>query len=372
MIFALLAICAFAQQPDHFSQQPDQGLAEALRIHQSGDIRAALPLYREYLMAHPESVDGLANYGAALAHEGRFDEAIAQYGKALTIEPGNPQVLLNLALSYYKTGRYTQAKDRFESVVPRLQPYSPPHRQISFLLADCDIRLGRYKAAVELLDPWDQKSPDDMALAYLLGTALLKDKQLDRGAKVIDRIMRKGETAESRLLMGTAKLNSLDFTGARDELQKAAELNPALPEVHASLGLALLGLSQADAAAAEFRKELDVDPNNFAAVFQLAILAKQEQRFEESRKYLARSLSLRPGDPAVLYQSATVDIASGKLDEGCRELEGLVKLSPDFTEAHVSLAGVYYRLKRKEDGDRERALVRRLTAEAQSRQPAAK
>jgi len=38
----------------------------------------------------------------------------------------------------------------------------------------------------------------------------------------------------------------------------------------------------------------------------------------------------------------------------------------------VSLAGVYYRLKRKEDGDRERALVRRLTAEAQARQPAAK
>src|SRR5207344_1603576 len=97
----------------------------------------------------------------------------------------------------------------------------------------------QYKAAVELLDPWDQKSPDDMALAYLLGTALLKDKQLDRGAKVIDRIMRKGESAESRLLMGTAKLNSLDFTGARDELQKAADLNPALPEVHASLGLAL-------------------------------------------------------------------------------------------------------------------------------------
>jgi len=256
--------------------------------------------------------------------------------------------------------------------LPRLEPFSPANHQTSLLLADCDIRLGQYKAAVELLDPWDQRSPDDMALAYLLGTALLKDKQSDRGAKVLDRILRKGESAESRLLMGTARLNTLDFAGARDELQKATELNPKLPEVHGSLGLALLGLSQADTAAAEFRKELEVDPNNFVAVFQLAILAKQNQRFEESRKYLARSLSLRPGDPAVLYQSATVDIASGKLAEGCRELEDLVKLSPDFTEAHVSLAAVYYRLKRKEDGDRERALVRRLTAEAQARQPAAK
>ena len=42
---------------------------------------------------------------------------------------------------------------------------------------------------------------------------------------------------------------------------------------------------------------------------------------------------------------------------------------PQFTEAHVSLATVYYRLKRKEDGDRERALVRKLTDEAQATQP---
>jgi len=43
-----------------------------------------------------------------------------------------------------------------------------------------------------------------------------------------------------------------------------------------------------------------------------------------------------------------------------------VKDFPNFTEAHVSLATVYYREKRKEDGDRERAIVDRLTTEKQS------
>jgi hypothetical protein len=42
-----------------------------------------------------------------------------------------------------------------------------------------------------------------------------------------------------------------------------------------------------------------------------------------------------------------------------------VKNAPNFTEAHVSLATVYYREKRKVDGDRERAIVDRLTAERQ-------
>jgi hypothetical protein len=38
----------------------------------------------------------------------------------------------------------------------------------------------------------------------------------------------------------------------------------------------------------------------------------------------------------------------------------------------VLLATTYYRLKRKEDGDRERALIDKLTAENQAKQPGAK
>jgi cytochrome c-type biogenesis protein CcmH/NrfG len=55
--------------------------------------------------------------------------------------------------------------------------------------------------------------------------------------------------------------------------------------------------------------------------------------------------------------------------EAARLLEALVSESPAFVEAHVSLATAYYRLKRKEEGDRQRAIVAKLSAEAQARQP---
>ena len=53
-------------------------------------------------------------------------------------------------------------------------------------------------------------------------------------------------------------------------------------------------------------------------------------------------------------------------------LEGLIKESPQFLEAHVSLALTYYKLKRPEDSKRERAIVQKLTAEEQAKQPGAK
>ena len=46
-------------------------------------------------------------------------------------------------------------------------------------------------------------------------------------------------------------------------------------------------------------------------------------------------------------------------------------IDESLAEAHVSLATAYYRLKRKEDGDRHRAIADRLTAEAQAKQPGA-
>jgi len=362
LIFALVLSAAAVWA----GQKPEEILKDAIARHQAGDIEAAIRLYREYLTAGPPSALILSNLGAALAHQGRYAEAIAEYENALRLEPRNPQVLLNLALAYYKTGRTAEARDRLEEV-----RQVAPGYQVTLLLASCNNRLGDYKKVIALLEPLEKEKPEDPAVNYLLGSALLHDKQTDRGAAVIDRILRKGESAEARLLLGTAKLNASDYAGARADFLKALELNPQVPDGHASLGLALVSLGEAGAAADAFRKELEVDPLNFTAAFQLALLEKKARHFEEASALLKRCLDLRPGDDAIRYQMATGDLATGKLDSARETLEDIVKKNPSFTEGHVSLATVYYRLNRREDGDRERALVRQLTAEAQKKAAAA-
>jgi hypothetical protein len=42
--------------------------------------------------------------------------------------------------------------------------------------------------------------------------------------------------------------------------------------------------------------------------------------------------------------------------------------APDLVDVHVQLATAYNRLKRKDDADRERAIIDRLNAEAQAKQ----
>jgi len=356
---ALLACWLSAQTPD-----PEKILQQAMALHQAGDIDGAIRQYREYLAQRPQSLEARSNLGAALARAGRFDEAIAEYNHALEKSAGNPQVLLNLGLAYYKTARFAEAAPRLEAALS-----IAPNRQAAWLLADCEIQLGDYKKAIERLAPYEKESAGDPAFNYLYGTALIRGQQAERGAAVIDRILRQGDSAEARLLLGTTKMFANDYAGALPDLKKAVERNPRLSEAHAYYGEALLRTGDQAGAALEFRKELELNPGNFMSNLQLGVVTRQDRDYAASRRHLERALRSRPDDPGVRYQLATIDLASGNVEGARRTLEKLIAESPQFTEAHVSLATVYYRLKRKEDGDRERAIVQKLTDEAQAAQP---
>ena len=58
----------------------------------------------------------------------------------------------------------------------------------------------------------------------------------------------------------------------------------------------------------------------------------------------------------------------GKADEARVILEQLLAEVPDYEVGHVTLARCYYRLKRKEDGDRESAIAERLRQQRQERE----
>jgi tetratricopeptide (TPR) repeat protein len=353
-----------AQQPP----APDAVLRRAIELHQAGDIPGAIAAYRAYLEQAPKSVMARSNLGAALSKAGRYEDAIGEYRQALDLEPRNLPIRVNLGLAYYKTSQISAAAEELAKAVEQ----QPSNRQALFLLADCDLRLGENKKVIELLAPLEKESPNDKALVYLLGTALIRDNQPARGQVLVDRILREGESAEARLLLGTTKMNAQEFAEALVDLKKAAELNPRLPDVFSYYGLALLATGDVAAAAGAFRKELESDPNDFVSNLQLGVLFKQDQRYDEASSSFERALRIRPGDPGVRYQLATLDLTIGNIEQARSKLERLIKETPNFVEAHVSLATVYYRLKRKADGDRERAIVLKLNAESQASQPGAK
>jgi len=359
----LCASYAFAQTP----QSPQELLKQAVAAQQAGNLDDAIRGYRNLLEQYPNIALIRSNLGAALAAKGEYANAIAEYERALKTEP-NPQVRLNLALAHYKAGDIPSTVNTLQQVRKEL----PSNMQAVTVLADCYLKLGENQNVVDLLTPIQQAHPDDPSFTYLLGTALVRSGQTNKGEVIIDKILRDGDSAQARLLMGTTKLMVRDFSGARDDFQKAVEMNPNLPDVYAYYGLALLTTGDQAGAKTAFQRELATDPNNFDANLRMGVLLRQDEDNDTALKYFDHALQVRPGDPGVRYQIAVVELSKGELDQAQRDLEALVKQSPNFTEAHVSLATVYFREKRKDDGQRERAIVAKLNAAKQADEPAVK
>ncbi|MDR3718023.1 MAG: tetratricopeptide repeat protein [Bryobacteraceae bacterium] len=363
-------LCLLTALPG-LAQTPDQVLlSHAVELHQKGDFGGAIAAYEKFLKAHPEAAAVRSNLGAALVHEGRLSDAIREYTTSLATDGSNAQVRLNLALAYYKAGEISKAAQELERVRAAFPAGSAELNRVLLLLADCAMRQGNDKRVIEILDPVVAADPGNLGALFLLGTALLNDKQEDRGAEMIDRIVRQGDRAESHMLVALTQMRLNVKKAAMDEVDRALALNPNLAEAHEVKGRILFTNSDLAGAERSFRKAIALDPNSFASLLFLGTLMRQQSRLDDARQFLERALRIRPNEVRARYQYAVLESDEDKDDSAVRILEALVRDLPGFTEAHRSLSTVYFRVGRPADGKREREIAEKLDAATQAKDQA--
>ena len=372
-IRASLVACAMLAPASQVVGQDDveRAFARATELHESGNIEGAIRGYQAILNSHPERADVRSNLGAAYSRLGRYEDAIEPYQKALALDSRNQTIRFNLALAYYKAALFTEAAGELAPFLAAVPQNLPEKMNSVLLLADCQVRLGEYKKTIELLSPVADADPNNRAVAFLLGSALIGDGQVNRGEVLIDRVFHDEDSAEAHMLLGSVLLVADDGHGAIKEFERAIQLNSKLPTLRAWYGRALMRMGDSEKAKAAFNGELADNPHDFDANLYLGILLRQGKSYTEAFDYLSHAVRLRPRDQYARYHLSAVYAALGKPNEARPLLEGVVKEYPDFIEAHALLASVYYRLNRKQDGDREKAIVQKLNDDQQAKQPGA-
>jgi len=320
------------------ASSPEDALEHAMELQQAGDLAGAVQGYREFLATHPNEMAVHSNLGVLLSRLGRFDEAVTEHRKALDLAPGNPDIILNLGLAYYKSGRIPDAAREFS----KARQIAPDNQQVTLLLADCQLQMGQNQNVIALLQPVEERNPNDLAIAYLLGTALIRDHRVEEGQQLVDRILRNGDSAEGRFLLGSQMFAAGDFPGAVKQLASALELNPNLPGLASLYGQALLNTGDPDAAATAFQKELASNANDFAANLYLAEIFIARKKWAEAEPLLASAQRVRPDSVAAKQDLARLTAHDEKLDnEGsAQEAKGARgprpgDLAPEFSVIKV-------------------------------------
>ncbi|MBZ5561487.1 MAG: tetratricopeptide repeat protein [Acidobacteriia bacterium] len=365
-VAALLLLAALVPRAA-YPQAADEAMAiaqRAVQLQQAGDYPAAVDAYRAFLKLRPNEPAARSNLGAALVKLGRYDEAIEEYREAEKLLPGDPRIGMNLALAYEKSGRVREAAEKLTA----LHAGAPQEKQITLLLADCELQSGEYDQVISLLQPVERENPSDLAAAYMLGTALIRTRHTAEGQVLLDKILRNGDSAEARFLVGTQSFESGDFPAAVKELARAVELNPKLPQLQSYYGLALLNTGDPVGAVAALRSELAQNPNDYSsnlALGQILIVSKQ---YAEATPRIEAALRRRPDSIEAGLALGECLSGMGKLQDARIRLEAVTRAVPASLEAHRELLSVYTRLRMKSQAARERALVDRLEREAATKE----
>ena len=359
----IFTLAGYALQVSSEEKSPESLYRDADAAYDHGDIQQAIHLYEQLIKVEPDSVAARTNLGVALARVGRYRDAVTQYEEALKRAPSSPVVRLNLALAWYKQAEFDKAAAELE----RLRANDKKNRQSLYLLADCYLRLGRNRDAVMLLQPVYDAGPDDRAVDFALGMALIRDGQIQQGEAIIDRVMKTGNRNEVELLLGAAQLAAHDSKNAALTIDRALESSPNLPGGWSLYGRALLDSGDRRGAKTAFQKALQVDANDFEANLYLGGMLRYDGQTAEAEPYLAKALLLRPNSVEALFQTGMLKLANGKLEDSLSELEQVEHQSPDFQEVHVQLALLYARLQRSSDSERERAIVIQLNEKARQK-----
>jgi tetratricopeptide (TPR) repeat protein len=334
---------------------------EALRLQRAGDCPRAVERYRQFLKLEPKHAGARSNLGACLASLGRYDEAIGEYQAALALAD-HAAIRRNLALALYKSGRLEEAIAELKL----LRHSQPEDVDLALLLADCHFRLDQEKEVIAALEPLAAKHPDNLAIAYLLGTVLVRQGDVKRGQALVDRILQRGDSAEAHLLLGMAQLRGAALEEAEAAFLKAAEMKLDLAAAWSQLGIVRLKRNNSTGAAEALRRALALDANDFDAVFYLGVLVRETGQPAAARPHLEHALRLRPGSYKAQYQVGSLYVQLQEFEKARQILEALVEKAPDFPEAHTALATACLRLGLKEQALRHREIARILLSARRS------
>ena len=134
--------------------QLDETLAEAhavnayIRAYYEWDWRAAEQEFRRALELRPNYADAYFSYSRFLASRRRFDEAIAQLGHAVELDPLSLSLQTNRALLDYFAGNYDKAKQGLMEVLKR----DSTDRLTKWGLALVAEQQGRVDEAIAILE----------------------------------------------------------------------------------------------------------------------------------------------------------------------------------------------------------------------------
>jgi tetratricopeptide (TPR) repeat protein len=232
------------------------------------------------------------NLATALQTEGRPQEALAHYQRAIAIQPDYAPAYNNMGVVLRAGGQIDQAIASYQRALAVNNDYPDAHYNLANALLD----KREPAAAAEHFRIALRSIPDSAGVRNNLGIALAAEGKHDDAIAAF----RAAVTAEPTSAKAYRNLgDALSAAGQSDEaitaLRRATALDPRDAASHYDLGSVLLEAGQLEPAIAEFRATLQLTPQSIEAHNNLGIALGSQGRLDAAIEQFEQALAINPG-----------------------------------------------------------------------------
>jgi tetratricopeptide (TPR) repeat protein len=264
--------------------------------------------------ALPPEVQSHIGKGYEFVQNGKYQQAVQEFQKALDLDPGLARVRYQLGVSYFALQQWPESRREFE----RLRRETNPDPAVVYYLGRLDLQEDNLEGAISQLEKIavDPPFPDT---SYYLGSAYLKKGRL---------------------------------TEAETWLKKAVDLNPR--DFRAPEHLARVYLKAGRRAEAEQQFAVSSERRqhyNDAARQAVDCVQELTKHPLEEARAVCRAL-FDPDDPDKLTTLGMIYGEQGYYLESLEPFEKAAALDPDSFETNYNLGLSYFRLKRYAEAQR--------------------
>jgi len=274
---------------------------------------------------------------------GQQDQALAEYGKALMIDPNAEKAHIGIAAISLERNDLDKAVLQLK----RAEVANPQNRDIHLMLSDIyekkgDAKLADYHALLggKVKTPLPQSSAGTLPMTPEKEIESLKDAIKERPADVALY----------------EKLGHLYRAAGKDSeaieaYREAAHKNSKNSDVYLNLGILYEKRSQIDEAVVAYKQAIKARPDNYDARLRLGDIRLSHGFFQEAVEQYSEFLKLRPESPDIHLKLARILAKSKENNLAIESYKHVLKYSPDDADANREIAALY-----KTNGQNEKSV----------------
>ena len=309
-------------------------LQQAIQAFQERNFDDAEKKLRYFLRIIPKYFDAIHLLAVVSASQGKYEESITYYKRALELNKKDPSVLNNLGSSLNALGKNSEALLAFKGSL-KIDPAIP---EFWYNVGNTLCDLERYEEAVIYYERSLEINPEYYQALNNFGLALFKLNRHSESLTYFDRAYLLNEYFLDCLINKGEALKELKrYEESLACNQRVLTMNPEYVEAWSNQGLVLNELKRYDEAMAHYDKALSLKPDYHEAWSNKGVTLSELKRYDEAMAHYDKALSLKP-DYHEAWSNKGVTLSELKrYDETMAHYDKALSLKPDIDWAFGDL-----------------------------------